>query len=33
MVVEVLDAPLPARVVIAFTAVDGGTRLDWTGIV
>jgi hypothetical protein len=33
MVVEVLDAPVPARIVIAFTAVDGGTRLDWTGIV
>jgi hypothetical protein len=33
MVVEVLDAPVPARISIAFTAVDGGTRLDWTGIV
>jgi hypothetical protein len=33
MVVEVLDAPVAARIVIAFTAVDGGTRLDWTGIV
>jgi hypothetical protein len=32
-VIEVLDAPVPARIVIAFTAVDGGTRLDWTGIV
>ena len=31
--IEVLDAPVPARIVIAFTAVDGGTRLDWTGIV
>jgi uncharacterized protein YndB with AHSA1/START domain len=33
MVVEVLDAPVPARIVIAFTPEDGGTRLDWTGIV
>ena len=33
MVVEVLDAPVPARIVIEFTPVDGGTRLDWTGIV
>jgi uncharacterized protein YndB with AHSA1/START domain len=33
MVVEVLDAPVPARIVIDFTPVDGGTRLDWTGIV
>ena len=33
MVVEVLDAPIPARIVIEFTPVDGGTRLDWTGIV
>jgi len=33
MVVEVLDAPIPARIVIDFTAVDGGTPLDWTAIV
>ena len=33
MVVEVLDAPVPARIVIEFTPVDGGTRLDWTGII
>jgi uncharacterized protein YndB with AHSA1/START domain len=32
MVVAVLDAPVPAQVVIEFTPVDGGTRLDWTGI-
>jgi len=33
MVVEVLDAPMPARIVIEFTPVDVGTRLDWTGII
>jgi len=33
MVVEVLDAPMPVRIVIEFTPVDGGTRLDWTGIL
>jgi uncharacterized protein YndB with AHSA1/START domain len=33
MVVNVLDAPVPAQIVIGFTPVDGGTRLDWTGIV
>ena len=33
MAVEVLDAPIPAQIVIEFTPVDGGTRLDWTGIV
>jgi hypothetical protein len=33
MVVDVLDAPFPARIVIEFTPVDGGTRLDWTGII
>jgi uncharacterized protein YndB with AHSA1/START domain len=33
MVVKVLDAPVPADIVIEFTPVDGGTRLDWTGIV
>lgn len=33
MVVEVLDAPVPARIVIEFTPENGGTRLDWTGIV
>jgi uncharacterized protein YndB with AHSA1/START domain len=33
MVVEVLDAPVPARIVIEFTPVEGGTRLDWTGII
>jgi polyketide cyclase/dehydrase/lipid transport protein len=32
MVVEILDAPVPARIVIEFTPVGGGTRLDWTGI-
>lgn len=33
MVVKVLDAPVPAEIVIEFTPVDGGTRLDWTGTV
>ncbi len=33
MVVKVLDAPVPAQIVIEFTHVDGGTRLDWTGIM
>lgn len=33
MVVEVLDAPMPVRIVIGFTPVEGGTRLDWTGII
>jgi uncharacterized protein YndB with AHSA1/START domain len=33
MVVEVLNAPVPARIVIEFTPVEGGTRLDWTGIL
>jgi uncharacterized protein YndB with AHSA1/START domain len=33
MVVKVLNAPVPAQIVIEFTPVDGGTRLDWTGIV
>lgn len=33
MVVKVLDAPVPAEIVIEFTPVDGGTRLDWTGII
>jgi uncharacterized protein YndB with AHSA1/START domain len=33
MVVDVLDAPMPARIVIDFTPVDGGTRIDWTAIV
>jgi uncharacterized protein YndB with AHSA1/START domain len=33
MVVDVLDAPFPARIVIELTPVDGGTRLDWTGII
>jgi uncharacterized protein YndB with AHSA1/START domain len=33
MIVEVLDAPVPVRIVIEVTPVDGGTRLDWTGIV
>ena len=33
MVVKILDAPVPAQIVIDFTPVDGGTRLDWTGIV
>jgi uncharacterized protein YndB with AHSA1/START domain len=32
MVVEVLDGPIPARIVIELTPADGGTRLDWTGI-
>ena len=31
MVVDVVDAPFPARIVIELTPVDGGTRLDWTG--
>ena len=33
MVVDVLDAPFPARIVIELTPIHGGTRLDWTGIV
>jgi len=34
MVVKVLNAPVPARIVIEFTPThDGGTRLEWTGIV
>ena len=33
MVVRVLDAPVPAQIVIEFTPVAVGTRLDWTGIV
>jgi uncharacterized protein YndB with AHSA1/START domain len=33
MVVELLDAPVPARIVIDFMAVEGGTRLDWSGII
>ena len=33
MVVDVLDAPFPARIVIELTPVDSGTRLDWTGII
>jgi uncharacterized protein YndB with AHSA1/START domain len=33
MVVKVLDAPVPADIVIEFTPVEGGMRLDWTGIV
>jgi uncharacterized protein YndB with AHSA1/START domain len=33
MVVKVLNAPVPADIVIEFTSVDGGTRLDWTGTV
>lgn len=33
MVVKVLDTPVPAQIVIDFTPADGGTRLDWTGIV
>jgi uncharacterized protein YndB with AHSA1/START domain len=33
MVIEILNAPVPARIVIDFAAVDGGTRLDWTGII
>ena len=33
MVVKVLDAPVPAQIVIEFTPDDGGTRLDWTGTV
>ena len=32
MVVKILDAPAPVEIVIDFTPVDGGTRLDWTGI-
>jgi uncharacterized protein YndB with AHSA1/START domain len=31
MVVKILDAPAPVEIVIDFTPVDGGTRLDWTG--
>ena len=33
MVIDVVDAPFPARIVIELTPVDGGTRLDWTGIL
>ena len=32
MVVEVLDGPIPARIVIELTPIDAGTRLDWTAI-
>lgn len=32
MVAELIDAPVPVRIVIELTPVDGGTRLDWTGI-
>jgi uncharacterized protein YndB with AHSA1/START domain len=32
MVVRILDAAVRAQVVIKFTPVPGGTRLDWTGI-
>ena len=32
MVIQVLDAPMPARIVIELTPVEGGTRLDWTAI-
>jgi uncharacterized membrane protein len=30
MVVELIGAPMPARIVIDFIAVPAGTRLDWT---
>lgn len=30
MVVELIDSPIPTRIVIDFLAVDPGTRLDWT---
>ena len=30
MVVRVLDAPVPARIIIDFLPVAEGTRLDWT---
>jgi uncharacterized protein YndB with AHSA1/START domain len=33
MVVKVLNAPVPAQIVIEFTPVGGSTRLDWTGTV
>lgn len=35
MVIDVLDAPMPARIVIDFTPLEGGrrTRLDWTAIL
>lgn len=33
MVIDVLDAPIPARIVIDVTPIDSGTRLEWTGIV
>lgn len=33
MVVDVLDAPFPARILIELTPIDGGTRLDWTGTI
>ena len=33
MVIDVLDAPIPARIVIDVTPIEGGTQLDWTGIV
>ena len=33
MVVEILDAPVPVRIVIVFTPTEGATRLDWTGIL
>jgi hypothetical protein len=31
MVVDVVDAPMPARIVIDFTPVDGGTSCDVAG--
>jgi hypothetical protein len=30
MVVKLIDAPFPARIVIDFLPVAQGTRLDWT---
>lgn len=30
MVVDVLDAPVPARIVIDFLPIESGTRLNWT---
>jgi uncharacterized protein YndB with AHSA1/START domain len=32
MVVEVLNAPVPAKIIIELTPVEAGTRLEWTGV-
>jgi uncharacterized protein YndB with AHSA1/START domain len=30
MVIDFIDTPIPARIVIDYLATDSGTRLDWT---